>query len=585
MRIKILDAEFNELGVIRDVISAEKREGLNSYKELQFSTILTPEMSELIVDNIIAEVDDDYYDLAYFEKAQYGDGTLSVSAEFEHVSYRLNNPEYDMEYFTEIGTPAEVFEKILAGTDFSVGAIEFSDEITFSIQEKSSRRKVLAEFVAHLGGEVDYNKFEISIVNHRGSTEPKDITEGRNFEILAVSFDKRQRDDEGNALVAYTCKLIRPTNISLGDVVTMRYGTLGIDTSLRVVSVTTDPYNTFDVEFEIGNFNSTLENDIYRIETSTVVKDKLYYGARIGPEYGFESVRNDKLARAFFNADAFKMQSGDGEGNWTDELYFDPTDGKYYFNGTLTATALEAVKANIDLVISNTVITETLYTGLGYIADLTVNQIDTSVKTKAYLDEDTGDVNYWRGFEQHITFYTGKVKFEEDGVTPLPPVQAEDRHGRPLYWADEEHKAVTYETNESPVLIYQYDELEKAKITLEKNISNDEYDVKVILGAGYGNKTFPDRGKAFIYKDVDGLLLKFIKANGDEVFYRLGEDGNTQSNEILTALSFYTNGFIATYGGTQVGYRWTKDTEGRITQLENIYTSEVVPVTWNGGAI
>ena len=402
------------------------------------------------------------------KKAQYGDGTLSVSAEFEHVSYRLNNPEYDMEYFTEIGTPAEVFEKILAGTDFSVGAVEFSDEITFSIQEKSSRRKVLAEFVAHLGGEVDYNKFEISIVNHRGSTEPKDITEGRNFEILAVSFDKRQRDDEGNALVAYTCKLIRPTNISLGDVVTMRYGTLGIDTSLRVVSVTTDPYNTFDVEFEIGNFNSTLENDIYRIETSTVVKDKLYYGARIGPEYGFESVRNDKLQEPFSTPTLSKCKVGMEKGTGQMSCILIPPMVSIILTEHLRPQLLKRSKANIDLVVSQTVITESLYTGLGYIADLTVNQIDTSVKTKAYLDGDTGDVNYWRGFEQHITFYTGKVKFEEDGVTPLPPVQAEDRHGRLLYWADEDHEAVTYETNESPVLIYQYDELEKAKTHARK---------------------------------------------------------------------------------------------------------------------
>lgn len=526
MRIKILSPEFDELGEISDVISAEKREGLNSYKELQFSTILTPSVSELIVDGNIAEVDGDYYDLAYFEKAQYGDGTLSVSAEFEHVSYRLNNPEYDMEYFTEIGTPAEVLGKILAGTDFTVGAVEFSDEITFSIQEKSSRRKMLMEFVSYLGGEVDFNKFEISILKHRGSTEPKDITEGRNFEILAVSFDKRQRDDEGNALVAYTCKLIRPTNISLGDVVTMRYGTLGIDTSLRVVSVSSNPYNTFDVEFEIGNFNSTLENDIYRIETSTVVKDKLYYGARIGPEYGFESVRNDKRARAFFNADAFKMQSGDGEGNWTDELYFDPTDGKYYFNGKLTATALEAVKANIDLVVSQTVIVQNLYAEKGYIAELTVDQLDTSQKVKNYLDEDTGDVNYIKIYEQHIEFITAKVKFEEDEITPLAPVQAVDRFGKPLYWVpDSDHKAVQYEANDDPVMIYQYDELTKAKLTFTKNFELAEYEVEFIIGAGVGNETFPDRGKAFIEKVTEGLVFKYITPAGIERKIFLADDG------------------------------------------------------------
>lgn len=305
---------------------------------------------------------------------------------------------------------------------------------------------------------------------------------------------------------------------------------------------------------------------------------------------GTVSLKSDGLrivngdARAAFLRDAISMQVKEGD-TWTDRIYFDPVARKYVFDGLLSADTIEALQANIALLISQAVIAQALYSELGYIAEMTVDQIDTSVKAKAYLDGDTGDVNYWRGFEQHIIFYTGRVKFEEDGVTPLPPVQAKDRHGRLLYWADEEHKTVTYETNESPVLIYQYDELEKAKITLEKNISNDEYDVKIVLGAGYGNKTFPDRGKAYIYKDVDGLLLKYIKANGDEEFIRLGENGTSLSHDILSALNFYSNGFIAEYGDTSVGYRWTKDGSGRITQLENIYTSEVVPVTWNGGAI
>lgn len=583
MRIKILDAEFNELGVIRDVISAEKREGLNSYKELQFSTILTPEMSELIVDNIIAEVDDDYYDLAYFQKAQQADGMLSVSAEFEHVSYRLNNPEYDMEYFTEIGTPAEVLGKILAGTDFTVGTVEFTETVTFSIQEKSSRRKMLMEFVSYLGGEVDFNKFEISILKHRGSTEPnKDITEGRNFEILAVSFDKRQRDDEGNALVAYTCKLIRPMDISLGDVVTMRYGTLGIDTSLRVVSVTTNPYNTFDVEFEIGNFNSTLENDIYRIETSTVVKDKLYYGARIGPEYGFESVRNDKLARAFFNADAFKMQSGDGEGNWTDELYFDPTDGKYYFNGKLTATALEAVKANIDLVVSQTVITESLYAEKGYIAELTVDQLDTSQKVKNYLANNRDDVNYIKVYEQNIEFRTGKVKTDEGG-TPLEE-QAVDRFDKPLYWVDDTYKAVAYTANDMPVMVYQYDETIKMKISfIDVGGTKEPF---IVLGVGIGNPTYPDRGKAFIHKDTEGLLLKYVKSDGEEVFLRLGEngaEGNAGRGIEVTAIDFTLGGMDVSYADSQThNWEFSYDGEGRISQMKNMSTNRTISVSYLG---
>lgn len=424
MRIKILNPSLVELGTIEDTNSAVEREGLNSFKELHFQTFLTPAVSALIADGNIAEVNSDYYDLAYFHKEQSESGDLNVSAEFEHVSYRLNDPEYDMEYFTSTGTPTAVLTAILEGTGFAVGTVEFTESVTYSIQEKSSRRKMLMDFVTLLGGEVDFEQFEISILNQRGSTTPKNITEGRNFTIIAVSFDTRKRDSGGNPLVAYSCKLINPMEINLGDVVTMQYGTLGIDTSLRVVSIAKNPYNSHDIEFEIGNFNPTLENDLYRIETSTVIKDKLYNGTRIGPEFGFEAVRNDKFARAYFNSDAFKMQSGDGSGsNWVDELYFDPVSKKYIFNGTLSATVIEAIKANIDIVVSNTIITQTLAAEKGNIAELTVDQLDTSDKVQNYLSENKADVNYIKAYDQHIEFITAVYATKQHWTTyPISPV-------------------------------------------------------------------------------------------------------------------------------------------------------------------
>jgi|LSQX01.3.fsa_nt_gb hypothetical protein len=534
MKIKILNSEFSELGVIEDVLSAEKREGLNSYKELQFSTILTPKVSALIAEGHIAEVDNDYFDLVYFQKAQQSNGRLSVAAEFEHVSYRLNDPEYDIEFFTEIGTPEEILEKILAGTGFTIGTVEFSETITFSIQEKSSRRKVLMEFMNYLGGEVDFKKFQISILKQRGSTVPKNITAGRNIEVITMSYDKRQKDDNGNPLVAYTCKLIRPMNIELGDVVTVQYDTLGINANLRVVSISTNPYNSFDVEFEIGNFNPTLENDIYRIETSTITKDKLYHGCRIGPEYGFECIRNDKKARAYMNSENLAFQAGDGSGkSWKNKLYYDID------TETGEAELFFAGKFEVETVVSNETITQVLYAHDGRIARLTVDHLLTGdfISGSEYI-------YFIEAKNQYLRFIVGQRRDD------LPKVHYINNGGQPLYWDSADNQYITTDVTDYPVMVYVYDLTTKMQIDFEKD-SSGEMVPKIVLGAGVGNEDYPTYGKGYIFKDTDGLLLKYITSQGKEMIANLYEEGIdiTYKSESNSRITFKIN----EEGITQIG--------------------------------
>ena len=142
--------------------------------------------------------------------------------------------------------------------------------------------------------------------------------------------------------------MTQDTALGLGDEVILVQKDLGIQEQLRIVRIGYNPYNPIEAEIELANFISGLEDQMYQIETKTVVKDKLYYGARIGPENGFESVRSDKRARAYFNADNFVMQSGDGTGNsWTNKLYFDPATGEYIFDGRIIVKNLDTLLAEI----------------------------------------------------------------------------------------------------------------------------------------------------------------------------------------------------------------------------------------------
>ena len=156
--------------------------------------------------------------------------------------------------------------------------------------------------------------------------------------------------------------------------------------------------------------------------------------------------------------------------------------------------------------------------------------------------------------------------------------------GQQAYWKTK--PVISNLETDFPVVEHQYAQYEKLKIGFvgDGNAAHPQ----IIMGTGYGSSLYPERGKFFIDKDTTGGILKYIKADGTVVQIKLGEngiEGAGSASSPLTKLDFYANGFNAEYDSEEVGYRWTKDGTGKITQLENVYTSEVVPVVWNGGNI
>lgn len=328
--IKILNSSFERQAILKEVINLNKFEEINGEKTLTFSAILDEKTSTYINENAVIELDDDYFDIAYFKKNQNEDGILTIDVEAEHISYRLNNPEYDMEYFASTGAPATVLSAILSGTGFSVGAVEFSDNITYSIQEKKSRRMMLMEFVALLGGEVNFDKMTVSILQHRGSQEPKLLTKGKNIKVVSKIFNKREKDKNGNPLISYTCTpiMLPDVPLALGDEVLLLQKDLDIKEQLRIVRIGYNPYNPVEAEIELANFVSGLEDDIYRIQTTTIAKEKVYNGCKIGPDEGFVAVKSDNRVKTTMNAtEGFKLEVGDGSGNVWNAVFRVVTEG------------------------------------------------------------------------------------------------------------------------------------------------------------------------------------------------------------------------------------------------------------------
>ena len=588
--IRILDSSFNRLGVIKNVISASRLEEINGENVLDFEAILDSKMSALIGETTIFELDGQQFDIAYFKNSANEDGTYTNEVQSEHISYRLNREEYNLEYFTELGTPTYILGKILEGTGFSVGTVDFSTIVTYSAQQAMSRRQLLMEFVAYLEGEVIFNNFTVSVVTHRGSTDPKPALKDRNVKLVAKSVNKRRLDELGNPEVSYICKpvVLPEDTYALGDDILLINKNLVIAESLRVVRISYNPYDLMDSVFEFSKYTDGLASSLYQITTQAVVKDALYNGARIGPEFGFESIRNDKLARAYFRSDGFAFQSGDGTGeNWVDRLYYEYDseldETVLVFDGKLSAASIEAAIGNIDISINQTVITENLYATMGTVAELTVDSLETSDRVARYKAENTGRMDFIRVEGKNIDFIEGTVKLE--GGNPVV-IQLTNDNLEPLYWTDElESQMFTTETD-YPVYVYDYDEVYKLRIFYELDSETGYYNPKMDWGTGAGVEGYPERGKGFIEKDADGFKLSYINEAGTEYSIVLGETGILMGGyQGLSKLDFYSNGFKATYGGYVLGYRWTKDINGKITQLEDIYTSDIVDVTWGGGTL
>jgi hypothetical protein len=340
-QIKIVDQAFEELATLESVISAARTEKINSDNLLNLTFMMKTSASANVNAENLYELDSDYFDLARYNKGQQSDGKRLISIETEHVSYRLNNPDYDKAYFTEMGTPTYILGKILQGTGFTVGTVEYTDVVTYSTQKKMSRRQILMEFVAYLGGEVLFEGFTVSIVQYRGNQTARELVVGYHITVLSKDLNKRETNpDTGDPKICYACEIVRNLDppLALGDKVTIDYDDLDIDIELRVVSITYDPYNPNLVkpQIEIGNYINSLEDDLYRIETTTVGIDQYYNNCRIGPTYGFEAILSTNWARAYFCSTAFAMQVGDGTGNtWTNAVYFDPVNHRYVFNGDI----------------------------------------------------------------------------------------------------------------------------------------------------------------------------------------------------------------------------------------------------------
>ncbi|WP_409226858.1 hypothetical protein [Gudongella sp. SC589] len=244
---------------VKKVISSNIRETLEGEFTLSFTVMAKSALA--LKTRQIAKLDNQYFELVQISKSIQG--SLPVcSVLCEHVSYLLNHEMYQISSFDFTGDPSAGLSQLLAGTPFSAGIVDFTESVTMKINQKVSRRATLMQFIAILGGEIQYDGYNINIRSHRGSTEYIPVMGSKNVTNVAVSHDSRENAS------SYDISFFKLMDLAVGDNVHIIFNPLGINVKTRIISLEYNPFYRFNIRVEVGRYRPSISDTFYRIENS-----------------------------------------------------------------------------------------------------------------------------------------------------------------------------------------------------------------------------------------------------------------------------------------------------------------------------
>ncbi|EKN68081.1 phage tail spike protein [Schinkia azotoformans] len=256
MLLKVRDTNLDLVAILHKITNPIISERINADFLFSFSAYVEKEKMPYITADNIVEVEDNYFKMAYFRR-----NGISTDVVCEHVSYELT--EYDVEVDTVFsGTPITILSQLLTNTPFSVGTVDVSESISFKVVNKSTVRKILLDYVAHLDAELIFDKFTIHLVSKRGTNKGVQFRRGKNLLGITEEIDTRG----GGLRIAYEVDIIDLSHMpnfpylrelekaELGDIVKVIDEDMLIDINARIVARDYNPFRKINPKVEIGNF-------------------------------------------------------------------------------------------------------------------------------------------------------------------------------------------------------------------------------------------------------------------------------------------------------------------------------------------
>lgn len=342
LKVAVLDNIIKDTATIKRVVNGEFTLTFEAYeKELK---------SEYFgFDNSI-KVDAQTFDIKYIE--QKHDIEVRYKIECEHCNYRLADGESNQyETYAYTGTPTQILDNILSGTDFNVGLVDFTNVITISVNKKINKKALIYALAKILGAEVEYTNegFTINLLDSIGTDNGFQVRFGKNLKGVTKIIDSR-----GGLKTYYKVDLIELKNsneyiekklqdlevIGAGDTVRVIDEVIGLDIENRIFSIEYNPIFAINTKLEIANTIETITDTINQIDTTVVKQDELYNNVSISSEYGFRSVRSDNKAMVDMNAtEGITISTRSAVENPYEKNFEIDTDGNIVMKGKITLEA------------------------------------------------------------------------------------------------------------------------------------------------------------------------------------------------------------------------------------------------------
>lgn len=267
-------------------------------------TLMTRQLEGVVKVGDRLEVDGLVFNITEVKK-QISGGVCYTQMTGEHVSYILNNEKYKVVAYDSSGTVKEQLLSLLSGTPFSIGTVDYEDALTLRVNKESTRRSVIMQLIAMVGGEIEYDGYTIGIRSHVGKTTKTDIMKTSNVEDISYAHNA----SDGNT--NYSLSLYQKGKLELGDELILKFDPLGIDTESRIVGMDWNPFNYREVSITVGAYIPALSDSLY--ELIATVEDITQRTARYTIEFG-EIIGNGTFffTRSYNDIPYWQTQTSDG---------------------------------------------------------------------------------------------------------------------------------------------------------------------------------------------------------------------------------------------------------------------------------
>lgn len=202
------------------------------------------------------------------------------------------------------------------------------------------------------------------------------------------------------------------------------------------------------------------------------------------------------------------------------------------------------------------------------------------------------------------------IDYVTQELSPTEVMDYKNKDGEQIYYTaiKENPQAYQFFTLTMPTRIYpdlKPEQVEEFKVKVRKVLSEqvkasfkfdstegDTLYPSMVWGAGTDETGLTNNGKGFIFKDLDGLVLKYITSLGKAHEIKLGEKGieglpvfDLGGIDIpgipVTGIDFFQDGVDIHYGTGHKTLIWTEDSQGRMTELWDIKSDIRIPITWS----